>query len=552
MQGNGGADPAQRRSLGIRPAERDLQRHASASATPTSSIARTGSPSRASVAINNFVPTDAPPSSRARRSTVPVTDGRLTVAATGGTNTKINYVDIAVADPNATPTATATRDGDRDRDAATATATPPGPTRAAGQALSLEQHDRQEVSYAEAGGKFYLAGGQPSAAAGPRCTRSTTRRPNTWTRVARPPARPRPCPGRHLNGLIYYIGGLAGFPGPSIDDVYIYNPATNTFAPGAPMPAGRDRGAGGVAVYEGKIYYYGGVHTFPDGTRAVNWFDVYDPVTNTWTQLPDMPTVRDHSHAAIVGGTLYAIGGRDFVQHRHRSPLSTPTTSPRAPGGADSPRCRRPGVDSPRPSSAARSSSSAARSAARRLQHGRGLQPVDRHLADADADAHRRATASRPSSATAASTSPPAVGSQGVARRSPSTRSSSPAAPTVLAAAGTRPRPRRRPRRDTGRGGATDHHRLEHGGAGATAVGAREVRVRWSTASSTSSAATPTAASSRRRPRVDVYDTATNTWTRLNDSPTMMTHAGVAVAGRDIYMAGCVCGDARRQDQRLD
>ena len=60
-------------------------------------------------------------------------------------------------------------------------------------------------------------------------------------------------------------------------------------------------------MYGGKIYYAGGLH---DG-KAVAWFDVYDPSTETWTQLPDMPRRRDHFQAAVVDGKFYAIGGRD-------------------------------------------------------------------------------------------------------------------------------------------------------------------------------------------------------------------------------------------------
>jgi N-acetylneuraminic acid mutarotase len=44
--------------------------------------------------------------------------------------------------------------------------------------------------------------------------------------------------------------------------------------------------------------------------------------------------------------------------------------------------------------------------------------------------------------------------------------------------------------------------------------------------------------------RTDVYDPATNAWTRLADAPIAITHAGVAVDGRVIYLAGCVCGAA--------
>src|SRR5690606_36923366 len=42
----------------------------------------------------------------------------------------------------------------------------------------------------------------------------------------------------------------------------------------------------------------------------VNWFDEYDPVTNTWKTLPDAPRVRDHFQAEILNNKLYLVGGR--------------------------------------------------------------------------------------------------------------------------------------------------------------------------------------------------------------------------------------------------
>jgi hypothetical protein len=157
---------------------------------------------------------------------------------------------------------------------------------------------RQEVSYVQAGGKFYLAGGSTAHEAYDPAT-------NSWTTLAPLPQNLDHIQGVTVGGLIYYIGGLLGWPGPHVSTVYIYNPATNSFTQGAPMPRGR--GAGGVAVFGNKLYYAGGLAN----SVAVPWFDVYDPATNTWAQLPDMPTARDHFHAAVVNGKLYAIGGRD-------------------------------------------------------------------------------------------------------------------------------------------------------------------------------------------------------------------------------------------------
>ncbi|MEJ7843802.1 MAG: kelch repeat-containing protein [Rubrobacter sp.] len=171
--------------------------------------------------------------------------------------------------------------------------------------LAPSSTSRQEVSYVEAGGKFYLAGGSTTG-----LHERYDPKTGSWSTVE-----PLPVPantkldhiqGVELGGKIYYIGGLLGFPGPHASTVHVYDPETDSFSQGAPMPQGRGRGGGGVAAYGGKIYYAGGLH---DG-NVVPWFDVYDPVTDSWQQLPDMPVARDHFHASVVGGKFYAIGGR--------------------------------------------------------------------------------------------------------------------------------------------------------------------------------------------------------------------------------------------------
>ena len=170
------------------------------------------------------------------------------------------------------------------------------------QTLASTSKNRQEVSYVQTGGKFYLAGGSTLHERYDPVT-------NSWEQIEPLPVKLDHIQGVVLEGKIYYIGGLAAWPSPHVSTVYIYDPATDTFTEGTPMPEGRGRGAGGVAVYDGKIYYAGGMH---DG-KAVAWFDVYDPATGIWTKLPDMPRVRDHFHAAVVDGKFYAIGGRNSV-----------------------------------------------------------------------------------------------------------------------------------------------------------------------------------------------------------------------------------------------
>ncbi len=158
---------------------------------------------------------------------------------------------------------------------------------------------RQEVSYVQVGGKLYLAGGSTLHEAYDPAAR-------TWTTLA-----PLPADLDHIQGVtfgdkIYYIGGcVGGNLGNAADTVYIYDPESNAFSEGASMP--RPRCAGGVGVYEGKIYYAGGL----SNGDAQTAFDVYDPATDSWAELPDMPRPKDHAHAAVVGSILYSIGGRD-------------------------------------------------------------------------------------------------------------------------------------------------------------------------------------------------------------------------------------------------
>ncbi|HEX5017082.1 MAG TPA: kelch repeat-containing protein [Actinomycetes bacterium] len=157
---------------------------------------------------------------------------------------------------------------------------------------------RQEVSYVRAGDSLYLAGGS---------TRQQKYNPaqNAWSEVAPLPVSIDHIQGVEVGGRIYYIGGLIEWPDVEVGTVYVYDPQTNTVSQGSPMP--RPRGAGGVAVHDGKIYYAGGL----SNGEAVPWFDVYDPATDTWAQLPNMPTARDHFHAAVLDDQFWAIGGRD-------------------------------------------------------------------------------------------------------------------------------------------------------------------------------------------------------------------------------------------------
>jgi hypothetical protein len=160
---------------------------------------------------------------------------------------------------------------------------------------------REEGSFVEVGGKFYLGWGR-----GKTTQEAYDPQTDTWSVAGAVPADLNHVQGVVVNGLVYFIGGFAVGPRREVDTVHIYDPATGVWSSGTPMPAGRFRGAGGVTLWDGTIYYMGGMHN----RISVPWVDAYDVTTDSWTSLPDMPRARDHLAIAAVDGSVYAIGGR--------------------------------------------------------------------------------------------------------------------------------------------------------------------------------------------------------------------------------------------------
>jgi N-acetylneuraminic acid mutarotase len=67
---------------------------------------------------------------------------------------------------------------------------------------------------------------------------------------------------------------------------------------------------GGVAVWEGKIYTFGGAKSSKVFSNKLFQFD---PVTNVWTELASMAVAKE-TKGAIVNGQLYIVGGYNGEQ----------------------------------------------------------------------------------------------------------------------------------------------------------------------------------------------------------------------------------------------
>ena len=178
-----------------------------------------------------------------------------------------------------------------------------------------------------------------------------------------------------LDGLLYVLGGALGGIA-SVDRVDIYDPGSDTWSEGPPLPLEVNNGA--AATLDGRIYYTGGCcsnrdelfifdpelgwttssarlprarnglggcaaagrflaiggYIFP-GTELTDNVDMFDPETESWlsspADLPPMPTPRNGHGVANCGDDVYVIGGTgpellDTVEVLNLSTLTWATT----------------------------------------------------------------------------------------------------------------------------------------------------------------------------------------------------------------------------------
>ncbi|MCI4666534.1 MAG: DUF5060 domain-containing protein [Bacteroidia bacterium] len=111
---------------------------------------------------------------------------------------------------------------------------------------------------------------------------------------------------------IYIIGAMTGgWPDEKpLGRILKYYPEKDEFVYGDSIPQNRRRGGAGCVVFDGKFYLVGGItHGHQAGFKP--WLDEYDPESGAWKALEDAPMARDHFHAVVNQGKLYAFGGRN-------------------------------------------------------------------------------------------------------------------------------------------------------------------------------------------------------------------------------------------------
>ena len=149
---------------------------------------------------------------------------------------------------------------------------------------------------------------------------------NTWaTRTT------LPTPRNHVfaaaaNGRIYLIGGRLGAVsianGSTTDIVEEYDPATDRWGfLKNRMPTPRDSGI--AAVYLNKIYIAGGQSITAISNSVSRALEVYDPASNTWDSLENIPTARHGIGGGVIGSRLYVVGGHITAAFSGGEPLNS-------------------------------------------------------------------------------------------------------------------------------------------------------------------------------------------------------------------------------------
>jgi N-acetylneuraminic acid mutarotase len=102
-----------------------------------------------------------------------------------------------------------------------------------------------------------------------------------------------------VGGKVYSFGGQSES---SLTDVYVYDPAAQSWSKAASMPYGpRHQAAEGVI--DGKVYLVSGWSGMNTDTL------IFDPVTETWSKGADVPAASAAAGSAVLDGKLYVVGG---------------------------------------------------------------------------------------------------------------------------------------------------------------------------------------------------------------------------------------------------
>jgi len=165
------------------------------------------------------------------------------------------------------------------------------------------------MSVAAIGGKIYaLNGGNYSGVNGKVLVLDPAGGGWTATNAVNPKPRFYGTSGVY-DGKIVYSGGLDENDNPYGCDTYLYDPATDTFSDLAPAPTPRIWAAG--AVLNGVFYVFGGTV----GGGVLETVNALDIASNTWSAKKNLPRALFGPCVCAFGGKIFLFGGQTATNH---------------------------------------------------------------------------------------------------------------------------------------------------------------------------------------------------------------------------------------------
>ena len=132
-----------------------------------------------------------------------------------------------------------------------------------------------------------------------------------WTAAA-----PMPEPRNQFScvtfeGRIYAIGGQFHHDSEQLDQarVDVYDPATDTWTSGPPLPKGHSHAEGSTFVHDRRIYMAGGHTTAPGESKQVDPDILALSPGGDWEVIGKLPMPLSSPAAAIIDGRFYVAGG---------------------------------------------------------------------------------------------------------------------------------------------------------------------------------------------------------------------------------------------------
>ena len=165
---------------------------------------------------------------------------------------------------------------------------------------------RQYFACVETNGKIYTFGGSINPMNSTDAVEVYDPETDTWTTKNKMPEEMLGLAAVALNGKIYIIGGRIGdsYSGTTLNYTYLYDPDSDSWTRKADMPISLAYPTS--SVVDGKIYVIGGATS---GYRGLTTVQMYDPSTDSWTSKADLPRAKVLHTANVHDGKIYVIGG---------------------------------------------------------------------------------------------------------------------------------------------------------------------------------------------------------------------------------------------------